>query len=308
MDMDFSPDSRLLACPSLGDGTLLWDLATGQSRHLDTGMCWRILFDASGKAVYSRDKTGVRKWPLGPDLTVGPPEIIFPDHPEWGLMCWQGEAKNHLLISAGKQILQVPLAHPDAARLLDESSPSATYVACHPNGRWLAASTWEASDGLRLLDAQNGRLEKKWDTGPTDAAFSPDGRWLALGTGATDPDGAAFSLWKVGSWELVHRRSVRTSSVPCTLTFSADSRLLAFRSALSEVTLLDPATCQELATLPAPEPDLLSLPCFSPDGRWLAWGAPNGPVHLWDLTEIHRQLRDLGLDWELDNSGGKSSN
>jgi hypothetical protein len=43
--------------------------------------------------------------------------------------------------------------------------------------------------------------------------------------------------------------------------------------------------------------DYETAPTFSPDGRTLAWGTPEGTVYLADLTEILRRLAAVGLGW-----------
>jgi hypothetical protein len=37
---------------------------------------------------------------------------------------------------------------------------------------------------------------------------------------------------------------------------------------------------------------------FAPDGNRLAAATLNNGVQLWDLGEIRRELREVGLDWE----------
>jgi hypothetical protein len=64
------------------------------------------------------------------------------------------------------------------------------------------------------------------------------------------------------------------------------------------VHLLKAGTWQELATLEAPEPAVLSGLRFSPDGALLAAATENRVLHLWDLRLIRQQLAAMKLDWD----------
>jgi WD40 repeat protein len=81
------------------------------------------------------------------------------------------------------------------------------------------------------------------------------------------------------------------------MAFSADGSMLAVAHSTREVRLIDPATGFSLATLAAPNPQIVSCLAFSPDDSRLAVANEDHTVRLWDLRQIRRQLAELNLDW-----------
>ena len=75
--------------------------------------------------------------------------------------------------------------------------------------------------------------------------------------------------------------------------------MLAIQHLNRGVQLLNPNTCQPLATLNTE--DQIPL-CFSPDGALLAVAEilprDKGLVRLWDLRLIRQQLVAMNLDWD----------
>ena len=53
----------------------------------------------------------------------------------------------------------------------------------------------------------------------------------------------------------------------------------------------------ELARLEAPSPLFISALTFGHDGAQLAASSENGVMQLWNLTQLRRELRVVGLDW-----------
>src|SRR5262249_42577522 len=137
---------------------------------------------------------------------------------------------------------------------------------------------WEAESGRQVHELP---LE-----GSTRIHFSPDGRWLLTDT-AEDA-----RLWEVGTWRDVRR--LKAGGI-----FSPDSRLLALRDDFSGIRLEEPSGGREVARLTGPEPTSYCPACFTPDGaRLVAFRSGPGPLYVWDLRLIRRQLKELGLDWD----------
>jgi WD40 repeat protein len=135
--------------------------------------------------------------------------------------------------------------------------------------------------------------------GDAAVAFSPDGRRMVTTTGRLRTPEGECCLWRTDTWEKVRARPLsRSSSSPARARFSPDGALLAVTHTMSEVRLMDPETLDEIATLTAPEPGIIVVIDFSPDGRHLAVSVSN-TVHLWDLQALRRGLRAIGLDWDL---------
>jgi WD40 repeat protein len=123
--------------------------------------------------------------------------------------------------------------------------------------------------------------------------FSPDGKWLVTA------DAGQYSFWEVRSWKLSHRIPRNTGGLNGWIAFAPDGRLAALADTLRLVKLVEPGSGREVASLPAPIPDLITRPCFSPDGSQLAVASENNLIHLWDLRLIRGQLSPMGLDWDL---------
>jgi serine/threonine protein kinase/WD40 repeat protein/tetratricopeptide (TPR) repeat protein len=298
---------RLMASAS-DDGVRLWDLAATREGDkelatLPVGSCGRVHFDPNGESLITDGKVGLQRWPVVPDpqggLQIGPPQslglsarapLVFPGYdPESAL------SADGLTIAHSPQLGQVllfELANPGRTLLIE--SPLLRFPAFSADGRWLATGNW-GWRGVRVWDARTGRPEHDFDLGGPEEraawpAFSPDGKWLATGTAAE------YRFWEVGSWNKRHGLSRENAGqTPGWIVFSPDGQVLAVRHSMTEVRLVDPATGREFARLPAAGSPI----CFSPDGSQLVTDArSDGAFQVWDLREIRRQLKEMGLDWD----------
>ena len=100
-----------------------------------------------------------------------------------------------------------------------------------------------------------------------------------------------YRFWQVGSWTpgLMIPRD-RLEPGPGPLAFSRDSRMLAIARSAWTVQLIEPETGREIATLSAPDQQIINSLCFSPDAGHLAVATNNHTIQLWDLRLIRRQL------------------
>jgi WD40 repeat protein/tetratricopeptide (TPR) repeat protein len=290
------------------DGVRLWDL--GATREGDkelamlaVGACHRVHFDPNGENLITDGRVGLQRWPVVPGpqggLQIGPPQslglsarapLVFPGYDPESTLSADGRTIAHSPQIG--QTLLFELANPDRKLLIE--SPHLRLAAFSPDGRWLATGNWQGR-GAKVWDARTGRPEHDFDVGGPDEraawpAFSPDGKWLVTGTAAE------YRFWEVGSWNKKHglpRENAGQS--PGWIVFSPDGQVLALLHGMTEVRLVDPATGRELARLPA-----AGTPCcFSPDGSQLVtYGGRDGAFQVWDLREIRRQLKEMGLDWD----------
>jgi WD40 repeat protein/tRNA A-37 threonylcarbamoyl transferase component Bud32 len=301
----FRSDGRLLASAA-ADGVRLWDAPSRREvAFLNAGHHEAALFHPDGSRLYTFGRTGLRCWPVRSDdrgpgsLRVGPPELLGPTT----VQAWfrGGRDGDGRLLAAAEhlddrrdRLLVFPAEQPAARTVLGDDFKLAR-IAVSPDGRWVAAGQFEPAVGIKVWDAQTGRLAWSSACDRIYVTFSPDGAWLLAGGGRD------YGLWKVGSWEpgpvIPKTYTTWRAGFPA---FRPDGRVLAVSRSLQHVQLLDFATRQELATLAAPD-----LPCidnwfgFGPDGRLLAVATESHSIQLWDLGAIGRQLRALGLGCDL---------
>jgi hypothetical protein len=178
--------------------------------------------------------------------------------------------------------------------------PQASFAAASPDGRWVAAGSFDGGSGVRIWEAQTGRLEKELPIGDAGVEFSPDSHWLYMTTARASPRGAELCAWRVGTWEPAHRLALnRTSSGPAHPGIASDGTALAVPCSQETMRLvLRAESFEEIATLTAPEPGLAVRSDFSRDGALLV--IDNAPyLHLWDLRRLRQELKGLDLDWDL---------
>jgi serine/threonine protein kinase/WD40 repeat protein len=112
--------------------------------------------------------------------------------------------------------------------------------------------------------------------------FSPLGDELAVSTRS------GVQLWSTKTWtrtrELADFRGI---------LYGSDGRALWLTKDYRTAGLFDARTLKPLLPLPA---GMLPL-ALSSDGRFLAVNADSRKLQVWDVTEVRRQLRSLGLDW-----------
>ena len=155
-------------------------------------------------------------------------------------------------------------------------------LAISPDGRYLAYSVADRTVRVWDLQAWREAFAFRGHAGDVMAlAFSPDGRRLASG----GKDGT------VKVWDLTREPEVRVlapaGGLHGGLALDADGRRLAMASSRSDypadeedvVLVLDATTRREALRLRG-----CNDVAFSPDGRWLATGTPEGVVALWDAA------------------------
>jgi WD40 repeat protein len=165
-----------------------------------------------------------------------------------------------------------------------------------PDCRLLATGSYDGGNGVRIWDADTGKLVRELTIGDAIPWFSRDGRRLYTTTGRMSPDAAECRSWSTATWETERVVPLnRITSSPALLWVAADGTV-AVTFNMNDVRLLDPETLAEYATLVAPEPGMRFTIAFSPDSSTLATSA-RGAVQLWNLRRLHQELAELDLDW-----------
>jgi serine/threonine protein kinase/WD40 repeat protein len=309
--VDFSPDSRWLASSSLRSDTRLWDVAARREagRLPDLG---GVQWGLRGESLLATGPTGLRRWPvrpleaggadgirLGPPLPVAGTASALPE----GLATWCGPDRQRLVVvdypRSSVHLLEVGGT---CREKWSHKVFRANYPAASRDGRLVAVGTFGGGQGVRVWEADTGRLQKELPTGDADVAFSADGRWLYTAAGRVGTGGAECRAWRVGTWEAGRSIALNwTPGAPPSLAVSPDGVILAVPDSPEVLRLLDAESFAPVAALTAPEPGFINRHVFSPDGRLLA-AAVSNVLHLWDLARLNKHLADLGLDWERPSS------
>jgi WD40 repeat protein len=104
---------------------------------------------------------------------------------------------------------------------------------------------------------------------------------------AVSSRGGGVQLWSTATWERTRHLTNFTD-----LRYSPDGRTF-WLSTARTTALHDARTLEPLLPLPTG-----TLPlAFSPDGRYLAVSVGARRMQVWDLAEVRKQLRAIGLDW-----------
>jgi WD40 repeat protein len=186
-----------------------------------------------------------------------------------------------------------------AVRVLWEGrQPNISYAAAaSPDGRLVATASYAGGSGVRIWEADSGKVVHELQIGDAYPACSANGRWLYTTTGRLAPGGSECRSWLVGSWKPGPSLALnRVRSSPARIQVAADGPV-AVQFTINEVRLLDPETLVGIATLVAPDQRMLAGFQFRPNGEVLAVANPE-KIELWDLRRLRQELADLGLDWE----------
>jgi WD40 repeat protein len=254
------------------DSLILWDVRTHQPEATLAGVTQKstnfvsasLAYSPDGKILASGDKDGeIRLWDTG-DLS---------------------------------------LLHELPAYLVPVKS-----VAFSPDGRTLAAGSQDGS--ITLWDPATGQLVNQLSghSGTVNSlAFSPDGKVLASGGG----DGKLVR-WDAATGQVISSFSGDLGIIH-SLAFSPDGRALvaggqsvAARAQTGAGTTLlywdltGGATAPRALQSPV---NVVSSVAFSPNGKFLASGSPDGEVFVWDFSD-RAQISRRPLAWEIGSVTG----
>jgi tetratricopeptide (TPR) repeat protein len=166
-------------------------------------------------------------------------------------------------------------------------------IVVSPDGHWVVTRSHLNSDGMKLWDAQAGRLIHDFPGASGEVgdvwAFSPDSRWLAVRL-----DGVV--LFETTTWMPKVRLCRDMANF---LAFAPDSRTAIYGDNAGSLILVEVETGHELARFEDPEQARLAGVAFTPDGSQLVTTLMDRPYfRVWDLPAIRHGLADLRLDWD----------
>jgi serine/threonine protein kinase/WD40 repeat protein len=295
--VDVSPDGRLVATAHT-DGVAIRNMATGAERAFLPVASRSAMFEPDGSALITSGVSGLAFWPIATSdqggqmkVCVGERRVIrdglqfmgatLGDHGRWVA------AANRDANRGAGSVAVYEVAHPENRFGLTEL-PGIQFISATADMRWIAAGTWRGT-GVNVWNVPERRLERSLPVpGSANVAFSPDETLLVTG-------GTSYKVWQAGSWRLLYEVQ-NPENVPGLMTFSPDNRWLAVLKRRN-ITLLDAATGNELATLEAPHQPWIRAFCFNADASKLVVLQADQSLQVWDLRSLRRELAALNLDW-----------
>ena len=294
----FSRTGRWLAV-STDQRAAVWDLVQGGPPAFDDDAFEshffftpdeRELFASRGRVQATR---GFR-WRIASGTNASSPPSLerLPFHEPAGFTFLSLNSNSVVMTATnGSQVL----AREELAAGKDQWSP--TYPGLNgvsPDGRWLGVlRPFTPSLYIHRLPSLERVAKLTHSTNIFYFEFSPRGDEVALYSGR------GVSFWNTTNWQ--RTRLLTNFSRP--FLYAPDGRSFWLTKELRMAGLYDSRTLEPRLVLPTGMTPL----AVSADGRQLAVSVDAHRLQVWDLAEVRKQLRVLGLDWsegDSDSAGG----
>ena len=287
----FSADGCWLAA-SANKRCGIWDLKRNDPGALDDDAYnTQLFFTWDGQELFgSRTQEGndeCFRWQLAPAtnravpprltrLPLSKPEGFTSVTVQSNLIAFTG--------SKGSQLTTLAeLENPSSSYARAQTAPG--YNGISPDGKWLAIRR-AFNDTLYIHHLPGLETVATLKNPPVigDFDFSPRGDEIVACSSA----GKGATFWRVGTWT-----KIRSVTNVISLHYTPDARALWLARDWRTAGLYDAQTLDLLLPLPSGMYPL----ALSPDGRHLAVSLELRRLQVWDLVEVRRQLREIGLDW-----------
>jgi serine/threonine protein kinase/WD40 repeat protein len=278
----FSPDGRWLAAAA-AKRVGVWDLkADGPGAVSSEASEARVVFSRGDELFASNDDQSFR-WRIQPgSATNGAPHLAPLPLPRLRGLTSFCFTSNQMLLTASRGTTAVTPGYVGSLRT--NSVPTLDGVSgLSRDERFLAIFEPYTPElhvyrrpGLREIAILTNRFNI------VRFEFAPAGGEVAVSTSGD------VEIWSTTTW---HRVRDLTNFV--SLLYGPDGRTSWLRKDYQTAGLYDTASLEELLPLP---PGTLPL-ALSPDGRSLVVSVNSRHLQVWDLVEVQRRLKELGLGW-----------
>lgn len=278
----FSPDGRWLAA-SGHERLAVWDLRQETPAALVNELTGaRMAFTPNSEALYASDDTNTLRWRLVA-RTNGPPGLESLPFPEPAGFTSVGADANALYITSPTGTQRFPGGNLNRSAENGRSTTNGLN-GVSPDGKWLGIyQPYGRTLHVYRLPEIELAAELPHPGSIGGFAFSPAGDEV----GVCSRNQVGF--WRLGTWE-----RLRTLTNFNRLLYQPDGRGWWLARDHREAGLYDPQTLDLRLPLPL---GMIPL-AISPDGRRLVVSLDAQRLQLWDIGEVRRQLRQLGMDWE----------
>jgi hypothetical protein len=282
----FSPNGRWLAISGGYNGFAIWDLnADAPALRLRQPDITMPFFSPDSQELYATWQYGIARWRLpeanGTTARLEPLPVYQPR-----LILTGGFSGDTLVLGTSPGTLLLPkdaIASGPGTLYKTGTSPSEV----SPDGRWISIRKVPPCINIYRVEPWEGMRFVEMEADIVQQAFTPKSDELAVCTTAS------VNFLDTNRWEIQRRFPVSLDSTARIIFMPEgdsfwlvrDGRTAALHDARTFATLLPLPT----GTLPL---------AVSPDGHHLAVSVDGERLQLWDLTEMRKQLGELGLDWK----------